>query len=335
VKSSQVAHTAMNTLPEKPFFIVGHPRSGTTLLRFILSSHPRIFIPEETGFIPFLPHARQFTIPFDGFVQILERIGSLNYLWKDLVASPRDFYNSLPQKNLAFILDGLYRIHIAPYGRVRWGDKTPLYVQYLRSIDAIFPQAQFIHLIRDGRDTLLSARKKWPDRRYYRNDVYLINNWIRNVNAGRKAALWLGTNRYLEIRYEDLVTSPRATTKEICAFLGETFYEAMLDHTQLAHQVGPGPDDHREILHPISQNSISRWKAELSLSEKKMFQHAAGDLLRRLGYEIETLPPMTVSESFRCLVSHVEFFFLDSIRTMLYKTGLLTLNRKMRNDNSS
>ena len=322
----------MNSLPEKPFFIVGHPRSGTTLLRFILSSHPRIYIPEETGFIPFLPYSRQANITFKEFLKILDRVGTLNYLWKDVLGSPQEFYDALPQKNLAHILDGLYRIQITPYNAVRWGDKTPLYVQYIKSIDAIFPQAQFIHLIRDGRDTLLSARKKWPDHRYYRNGYYLIKNWTRNVSAGRTAAHWLGPERYLEIRYEDLVTSPRSTTQEICAFLGEPFFETMLDHTQLANKVGPGPDNHREILRPISKNSLYRWKTELSLYERKMTLRAAGDLFRSLDYEIEALPPMQWNESLHYMGRRIEFLLLDSLRSILYKTGLLTLNRTMRKE---
>lgn len=320
----------MALLPEKPFFIIGHPRSGTTLLRFILSSHPRIYIPEETGFIPFLPYREKLLISYPEFIEILARIGSLNYLWKDSVTSPHELYESLPVKNLALILDALYRIQIAPYGAVRWGDKTPLYVQYLKEIDAIFPQAQFIHLIRDGRDALLSARKKWPDNHYYKNGYYLIRNWARNVSAGQEAAAWLGPERYLEIRYEDLILAPQVTTQNICVFLNESFSETMLDHTQLARKVGPGPDNHSEILEPISQNSLYRWKSSMSLYERKMTQRSALNLFRELGYEIERLPSMNWLESLYFTGNRVEFFLLDSFRDILYKTGLLTLNRTMR-----
>lgn len=325
-----IYHNDMALLPEKPFFIVGHPRSGTTLLRFILSSHPRIYIPEETGFIPFLPYRKKPELSYPEFIEILTRIGSLNFLWKNIVSSPRNFYESLPVKNLATVLDALYRIQIGPFSAIRWGDKTPLYVQYLKEINEIFPQAQFIHLIRDGRDTLLSARKKWPKNRYYKNGYYLIQNWARNVAAGRQAADWLGPERYIEIRYEDLILAPLTATQKICTFLNESFSETMLDHTQLARKVGPGPDNHREILEPISQNSINRWKLEMPLYERKMTQRTALNVLRECGYEIEPLPSMSWRESIRFARSRLEFFLLDSFRGILYKTGLLTLNRTMR-----
>ncbi|RMF40576.1 MAG: sulfotransferase, partial [Anaerolineae bacterium] len=151
------------TPPPPPFFIVGHPRSGTTLLRFMLSSHPRLYIPEETGFIPFLLPRRMHHAPLSlaQTRRLLARIARLNYLWDGLVDDLPAFYAALPAPTLPVILDTLYRRQIAPFGAQRWGDKTPLYVQHIPLLADLFPGAQFIHIIRDGRDAALSARKKW------------------------------------------------------------------------------------------------------------------------------------------------------------------------------
>ena len=67
---------------------------------------------------------------------------------------------------------------------------------------ACFPDAKFIHIIRDGRDSVLSALKKWSDRYWYYDTYYLLQTWKQNVTFGRQAASWLGPERYLEIRYE-------------------------------------------------------------------------------------------------------------------------------------
>lgn len=142
---------------QPPFFIVGHPRSGTTLLRFILARHPAFAIPDETGFLPFLDVDPRKELSAAAVTALLQRIGHLNRYWEGLVEDEAAFYVGLPRPVLPNILDALYRRKL-PQEVDRWGDKTPLYVQYIPEIQVIFPEAQFIHLIRDGRDAALSAR---------------------------------------------------------------------------------------------------------------------------------------------------------------------------------
>jgi len=121
------------------------------------------------------------------------------------------------------------------------GRQDSVYVRYMPTLDQIFPSAQFVHMIRDGRDAALSAREKWPDRRRYMDHYYLLKNWVRNVDAGQKAGHDLGPDRYLEVRYERLVQDPQPVLEEICSFLARPFQPAMLDHVQLAAASGPAP----------------------------------------------------------------------------------------------
>ena len=313
-----------------PFFIVGHPRSGTTLLRFMLSSHPRLYIPEETGFIPYLMPRRLHRRPLSlaQTRRLLERIARLNYLWAGLADDLPAFYASLPQPTLSAVLDALYRRMVAPHGAERWGDKTPLYVQHIPLLAGLFPGAQFIHIIRDGRDAALSARKKWGYA--YQDLTYLLRHWVRNVRTGQRNGRALGQTRYLEIRYETLVRQPQTTLEAVCRFLGEAFHPRMLRHTDLARQVGPGPDNHTEILRPVSTASIGRWRREMSPFQKKIAVYIAGDLLAELGYDLPPLPPFTPAERARVLALDARFAAVDSLRTGLYRLGILTLNRTMR-----
>ena len=177
----------------RPFFIIGHPRSGTTLLRFMLSSHPRLHVPDETGFLPFLGVDPRAELDRDGVTAVLRRVGELNRGWAGLVAEVEPFRAALPGATLPFVLDALYRRQMLPMQKPRWGDKTPLYVQYIPQIAAIFPQAQFIHVIRDGRDAALSARAKWGREKRYMDLSYLLRNWVRNVGAGQAAGGRPGT----------------------------------------------------------------------------------------------------------------------------------------------
>lgn len=319
-------------LAERPFFIIGHPRSGTTLLRFMLASHPRLFIPEESGFIPFLVGKDKLNsrLTLNECKNILRRIGKLNILWKDKVNDISSFCSSLPEPRLSILLDQVFRNYSSDKPIIRWGDKTPLYIQYINVINEIFPDAQFIHLIRDGRDAALSAQKKWPENAVYMDLFYLLNNWVRNVESGKKAGSWLGSDRYFELRYETLVTCPMETLFDLCVFLNEKFDKSMLDHTILANEIGPGPDDHTEVLNPVTTSSVARWKTKMSPFEKKISDRIAGSLLSRLGYQLSGESDFSRTEYLNYLTLSTKFRFFDSLRKILYATGVLTLNRTMR-----
>ncbi|MEW5987746.1 MAG: sulfotransferase [Chloroflexota bacterium] len=334
-------------LPEHPFFIVGHPRSGTTLLRFILSSHPRLYVPDETGFIPSLLRRSSWKRDLQsswkrdlqsswkrdlqvGEVEaILREIGRLNRHWAGLVEDAPAFYAALAEPDLAHVLDALYRRQKGEQTAARWGDKTPTYVRHIPALSQLFPTAQFIHLIRDARDATLSAQKKWSGRRPYMDSYYLLKQWARNVAAGRAAGHALGPTRYLEVFYEEMVQTPRPVIERICHFLGEDFQPVMLDHARLARQtIGPG--GHVEVREPISTQSVGRWRTRLSPFDQKLADHLIGPLLASLGYELSGRGPFTTAERLRVLLLAARFRLVDTTRTALYAAGWLTLNRGKR-----
>ncbi|MFW6116409.1 MAG: sulfotransferase family protein [bacterium] len=316
-------------LPETPFFVVGNPRSGTTLLRFILSSHPRIYIPGETGFLPFLLKHVQSELSLPQVRGLLHRIAWLNRGWDDLIEQVPGFYSSLPAPTLRHLIDALYRRKIAPHGAVRWGDKTPSYVRYIPELSAIFPETQFIHLIRDGRDVALSAQAKWGDKHWYMDSYYLLKNWARNVKDGRQAGRQLGPDRYLEIHYEQLVQAPEDTVRRLCGFLNESFHSAMLQHTRLARQE-IAPDGHVEVRNPISTASVQRWRDEMSAFQCKLANELAGPVLTEAGYEPSESSPWSTREHIRLFSLAVKYQAIDSMRHVLPSLGIPTLNRDKR-----
>jgi hypothetical protein len=322
----------MTALVERPIFIVGHPRSGTTLLRFLLSSHPRIHIPEETGFIPFLIKKSQIDtdLSLTQVIGIVERIGELNHLWRDMVTDIPAFYGALPEPTLPHVLDALYRQQIAEYGATRWGDKTPVYVRYISTLDRIFPSAQFIHVIRDGRDAAVSARDKWPDRRLYMDTYYLLRNWVKNVETGQTTGRCLGPGRYLEVYYERMVQEPKQTLERVCEFLDEPFHPDMLNHSRLARQIGPGPQGHVEAMQPISASSIGYWKSRMTPFDQKVANRLAGQTLLALDYELAEVSALSTAESAKLLLWTAKYCLTDTARSLLYASGILTLNRGMR-----
>ena len=321
----------MNNEPSlRPFFIVGSPRSGTTLLRFMLSSHSRLYVPDETGFLPFLRCDPDRLLEVTGVKQVLQRIGQLNRFWQGMVTDVAAFRDTLPEPRLPYLLDALYRQHCLPQRMARWGDKTPLYVRYIPQLLAIFPEAQIIHIVRDGRDAALSARAKWGEANRYMDIYYLLRNWQRNVRAGQAARLTLPATNYFSLHYEALVAQPETHLRQICEYLGESFEPALLDHTALARQVGSGIDQHVEVQADLHGTSVDRWRCEMTPFEKRLADDLVGETLQEAGYPLADAGSMTSADRLRMAALAAKFGLTDTTRTLLYRSGILTLNRNRR-----
>ena len=210
--------------------IVGSPRSGTTLLRFMLDSHPELAIPPETGFLKF---GRNFRGRGDQLRQKFYR-AIVDYAdphpsWADFEIPAEVFWAALNEINPFNIYEGyraFYRLYAHRHGKSRWGDKTPLYCLEMNVIRRVLPEARFIHIIRDGRDAALSLRQMWfsPGWTIETQAAY----WRNCVLAARRAGM--GCADYLEIRYEDLILHARETLERVCSHIGFTYDDAMLNY---------------------------------------------------------------------------------------------------------
>jgi hypothetical protein len=317
-------------LPEIPFFIVGAPRSGTTLLRFILSSHPRLYVPSETGFVPYLAPYANKELKVKNVNAILKKIRKHNREWAGIAdQAAQKLLGSLSAPRLSHLLDRLYRQRISDQGAQRWGDKTPAYLRYIPQVHQIFPSAQFIHIIRDGRDASLSAMEKWGNHTWYMDSYYLLSNWVDYIQKGRDASEMLGPSLYLEIRYEELVTDPEGMARMLCGFLKEEFHPAMLDHTRLAREQ-IGQHGHVEVRRGINTRSIQRWKLEMPIFDQKLAYHIAGHALQELGYERCNPGTFTPWERARLLGLAFKFQLVNLARKTLSSLGYLHINRGKR-----
>jgi hypothetical protein len=291
-------------------------------MRFMLSSHPRIYIPEETGFLVNLAPLADRRLSRVESKNIVERIGRMNVEWLNIVDDFDAFFDSLAEPRLMHLLDGMYRIRTRPYNAERWGDKGPAYVAHIPALDRIFPDAQFIHMVRDGRDSTVSALQRWKESMRYLDTYYVLKNWARNVDAGIEAAKSLAKDRYLEVRYERLVSEPEATLKGICEFLGETFDPAMLNHPRFAQEC-KNVAGHYEVYEPTSTKSVSRWQRDMPPFDQKLALRIAGPVLAKLGYDTSGETRFSFGERLRYGWLALRFKALDSLRKILYATGYL------------
>ncbi|HUJ10136.1 MAG TPA: sulfotransferase [Verrucomicrobiae bacterium] len=269
---------------ESPFFIVGAPRSGTTLLRLMLNRHSRLCVPPESHFI----------------VELYEKLGenvSRRQFWAALSLHPRFLEWKLDAAAVRRKLDGVrcdwrslwevvFREYAQTKGKLRWGDKTPDYVEHLDLLHGIFPDAQMIHIVRDGRDVACSLKETpW----YNGSLMEIASLWRRTVTEGRVQGCVLGKEGYFEVLYRDLVREPERNLRAICRFLGERFEPDMLSYHRDAEQEIPR---HRQAWHartkqPVSTKRIGRWRSELSATEVEQFESHCGQLLAELGCELQ------------------------------------------------
>jgi hypothetical protein len=316
----------MKAATERPIFIIGVHRSGTTLLRYMLNSSPRIYIPPESDFIPrFFGRDPVGELSEPRIAAILTTIFAKYRLVKEWQGDPpaiEAFLQAMPARTPAAFLDTLYGTYARQHGAVRWGDKTPIYASYVGLIDQIFPQAQFIHVIRDGRDVALSMLDKW--RHEIHIDIYFAaRNWVRRIHQARGSGAQLGAERYYELRYEALVEDPEAQLRPLCEFLGEPYLPEMAKPHRLGRErIQPG-DFHSAIRQPPSTARVGRWQSEMSEADQRLFQRIAGPLLLALGYAMVGLGPMPIRETLRYAGMGTKYGILQAGRRLLQAAGLM------------
>jgi len=266
-----------------PIFIVGCPRSGTTLLRDLLRSHPRLTFPPESHFIPSFDHGYGDPASVGEARQLAARILALRWVWRwRLPLTPDDFVDD---RSFRAMLVRLYDAWARKEGKARWGDKTPHYVRAVPVLLRLFPEARVIHTIRDGRDVALSwlASRLEP-----RNLFTAAGAWRDFVSDGRAAGRAAPPGAYLEVRYERLITHLEPVMREVCAFIEEPFDAAVLRPNRL----GPLPPAGARRPTRVSETDVvdanhGKWRTMMSRRDRALFETVAGDLLADLGYEVE------------------------------------------------
>jgi hypothetical protein len=268
---------------EPAVVILGVSRSGTTLLKAMLDGHPALAIPTESYFLPQLWDRHGERPDRDDFVADVARLARV----REWGVEPTMIRERLPASpTFAEAIQAIYRSYADTRGKPRFGDKTPSYMQRLDVVDRAFPAARYVHLIRDGRDAALSfvAMRRRPRFNWARPRSVpgFAAQWSREVAAARAFGLGLGSRRYQELRYEELVTDTEPAMRRLCGFLGLDFDPAILEYHRAVE-----PErlvDHPRLAEPPTPG-VRRWRAQMGERELERFEAVAGDRLSELGYE--------------------------------------------------
>jgi hypothetical protein len=284
--------------------IVGCPRSGTSMLAVMLDAHPEIAFPPETAFV-------KLVVGLTGapdllrrqFVEIVTADRAPDSNWTDLGLDRASFEQrmaAIEPFNVTAGLRGLFDMYAAQHGKRRAGEKTPDNTQVIPAIAALLPEAHFIHVIRDPRDTVLSWQKTWfaPTR----DPEALGRGWQQFVRTGRKGGATVA--HYIEVRYEDLVLQPERELRGICDFLALEYSSAMADPSEQgaarlarlngrSHRSGrvitreQRTEIHVNLARPPLPERVGVWRREMSAADRAAVERGAGSLLRELGYGVE------------------------------------------------
>jgi hypothetical protein len=296
---------------EAPFpapFVVGVGRSGTTLLRLMLDSHPELAIPPETHFVNpmiqasgrllFNPRAAAKTIVHDE----RRRWNDFGLTEEDLLAR----FKQVKPFNTTDAIRAFYDLYASQHGKHRWGDKTPDYIRKMKKLQNLLPEARFIHVIRDGRDAGLSQNSRIVKRG--KDPVparEMARRWRKRIVKSRLDAELV--EHYIEVRYEDMITDTEGVLRRVCEFIELDFDPVMLTYYEHAgerlqemagalpakkgrpeREAGERIAAHALTTKPPQADRVAVWKAEMDEGENAEFEVAAGYLLDDLGYETAT-----------------------------------------------
>ena len=281
-------------------FVVGMNRSGTTLLRMMLDSHPELTIPPETHFVPDVIRACKRG---DGSPESVLAAMKSRREWGDFDFSDDEMLELLRARGRKLdageALRAFYEAYAERQGKPRWGEKTPRYVGKMRQIQGALPEARFVHVVRDGRDVALSVLDRTV-RELTAADV--AKRWKRKLQKARDAAPKL--DHYMEVRYEDLILDTEPSLRRICEFIELEWDDAVLEYHErssgrLEEMKRALPADERSAeldverrmathamtTKPPDADRVSRWKRQMGSEDQQAFEEIAGATLADLGYE--------------------------------------------------
>jgi hypothetical protein len=290
-------------------FVVGCPRSGTTLVQRMLDSHPLLAVANDTHFIPRALAGEGVGPGVDPPLTpaLVERVRTYHRFPRLGLSDEAVSEAARGSRTYGELVVALYSRLAARRGKPLAGEKTPDYVRHLPLLANLFPWSKIVHVIRDGRDVALSAlgwarEDKGPGRyELWRTEpVAVCALWWRwLVDSGRRDGAGLAGS-YRELRYEDLVADPDPQLRATCEYLDLPFAPEMARYFEGRTRSDPGLSAKRAWLPPTT--GLRNWRREMDARDVQLFEAIAGDLLAELGYprRFETVSPQIVGLAERC-----------------------------------
>ena len=289
---------------DRPVFIGACPRSGTTLLRTMLNTHPDLALPRETKHLLAMWERRK---QWRGLDQRRKRhrlakaIYDAEWTRADRLRTTRDqamaTFDEVPP-TLGSLLGSTLALYADATGKKRWGDKRPMYARYLDAVFAMFPDAQYVNVVRDPRASVASMRKLgWFDGEV----APALDLWLRSVDSVEPWRRRLRSDQLLDVQYEDFVADPETGLMRITSFLGLSAdaIPEMLKYYETNDETAE--KYHWRLNQPVTTDTLRAWETVLDPGEVALIETVTSDRMDRLGYDRSTdaKPPAALSRSYR------------------------------------
>lgn len=323
-----------NSFPQPPIFILGAPRSGTTLLRVMLNSHSALVIPHEFPLVErVIDRFKTDRIPRED-IEIFVNTQFQDQHFLDWKLSERDLMNQFGEAlhSRADVVNAFYKSYMAKWSpdSTIWGDKNIGSIALIPEIFELFPEAKFVHIVRDGRDVAASLSKRgWlfyqfrnGRRHYIKNPIGGICTWLEALDYLQKDKNRLNDTQLLEIRYADLLDDPEHHLKQICSFLNIAYESEMLNYYQLEKNtasISPKrlKNTHENILKPVNKENKGSYTSTFSADQIAVMEYLAISRLNQYKYVIGT-PIITLNnDQFRWVL------FKYKLKLMIVSIGYL------------
>ena len=316
-----ITNTKQMRLSDQPIFIVGCERSGTTILRLMLNEHSRIALPPQTKFSRKVYKRR---LLFGNLVikknrkkiiqWMLERKNNTKLV--DLKLDDKvleKIWNKCT--SLGAIIASVFQQYSLARNKPRWGDKRPYYIRYITQLFRLYPDAQIIHVVRDGHDCLASLKKMpW----WGKNAIFSMLNWRHAVRIGSNAVN-VYKDQFMEIRYEDLIKEPESQLEQICKFLNESYEPEMINFHLNAQQNIPEYKKpwHYKTSKPLTATFIGQWRKELSKSETQILEWCAQKELMQWNYPITKIYFINPIILVRYFIEYTRFYGIVGLERII------------------
>lgn len=262
-------------------FVVGMNGSGTTMLADSLGRHPDLYmLPLESKVLPyFIQRSGKYgdLRIHENRRRLADELGRCKAYWqangkRNMVVPD----GHLAGEGLAGIIEGLYLQLAAREGKARWGDKSPVNTIHITELARLFPEARFVHIVRDGRDAAQSFHRRWGY-----DPLHTITRWKNTVLAGQRQGRALESGRYLEVKYESLTAAPENEMRCICKFLGLDFDPVVMQSSMKYLD----PNDPKSNVGRIIENS-GKWRSYFNHNQIQQIESIAGKVLTSFGYPV-------------------------------------------------
>ena len=289
---SEITHLA------PPIFIVGAPRSGTTLMAVLLDRHSNIAIgPETQFFTEFVPRNWADKTPktHEQLVDsalAFKRIADFHLDREQLLHHFRQYELTLPN-----LLRTIIEVHALRNSKSRPGEKSPQHLMHIPAILDHVPEAKFVCVLRDGRDVVRSLLEApWALPKNPRRFRLFCIRWNDAAEQTLYYQRTLTPHRFMTVKFEDILRQPRPEVEKICNFIGEEFETTQLETVQPSNVI-PGWEKQwkTKASETLDPGRIEAWRKSADQKQIWAMNSMMGDMLERMGYRDTTLngcPPI-------------------------------------------